>query len=140
MVWPWIAVWVCQDILRLLIRLHYWIRNTNKDVIAKIILCWKEALGLPSYASDHYINTENSQTWELQCHMFVDCTTYPDPYLKSSKTNINNIFCLKNLSMSPYTITLTLTSPSHLYCMFISTSCGQVVRDFEREAKTRCNF
>ena len=22
----------------------------------------------------------------------------------------------------------------------INTSCGQVVRDFEREAKTRCNF
>jgi hypothetical protein len=23
---------------------------------------------------------------------------------------------------------------------YISTSCGRVVRDFEREAKTRCNF
>ena len=54
----------------------------------------ERTLGLPTYAlvySDHYIYTENSQTWELQCHMFVDCTssvhctTYPDPHLKSSK-------------------------------------------------------
>ena len=28
----------------------------------------------------------------------------------------------------------------HLFLTLVSTSCGRVVRDFEREAKTRCNF
>ena len=122
--------------------LRNWIRNTNKDVIAKIILCWKETLGLPTYA------LVNSDQWPLPLYLhwkFTDlriamsyvCRLYNISWSspKIIKDEHKQYFLFKKSINYTY-ITITL----HLYCMFISTSCGQVVRDFEREAKTRCNF
>ena len=49
--------------------------------------------------------------------------------------------CLPESSFAPQSLAVVSgwgTTVSGMY--FITNSCGQVVRDFEREAKTRCNF